>query len=257
MKRIFIDNVKDGLVRTGNIKSEIITESHLENLPSPIKKYLHFSGVVGKEKINNMRVTMLGQIRSKPEAGWMQLESEQYNFFDKPTRVYSIKAKRFGIPAFGLHLYKEKSASFTIKILGFIKVIDARGEKLFQAETVTLFNDMCFLAPATLISKSIVWKEIDSLTADALFTNEGVTIRARLIFDEEGRLINFISNDRFDTNGKEYISYPWLTPVKEYGVVNGLNISTQISTDYQYPDRTFTYGEFIIKDIEYNLRANS
>jgi hypothetical protein len=34
-------------------------------------------------------------------------------------------------------------------------VVDISGDMMFKAETVTFFNDMCFLAPATLIDKRI------------------------------------------------------------------------------------------------------
>jgi hypothetical protein len=182
----------------------------------------------------------------------MKLTSQQYNFFDNPTRVFYIKATKVGIPALGLHLYKNEKASFKVKLLGLIKVIDAKGDKLDQAETVTIFNDMCLLAPATLISEKIQWNEIDSLTVDAKFTNRNITIGARLYFNEAGELIKFVSNDRFETNGKEYNNYPWLTPVKKYNQINDYKLCSEVSTDYQRPDRTFSYGEFKVKEVEYN-----
>jgi hypothetical protein len=40
-----------------------------------------------------------------------------------------------------------------------------------QSETVTLFNNMCLMAPATLIDSAIVWEAIDARTTKARFTN--------------------------------------------------------------------------------------
>ena len=47
-----------------------------------------------------------------------------------------------------------------------------------QGETVTMFNDMCVMAPATLIDPAIVWEPVDARTARASFTNAGYRIRA-------------------------------------------------------------------------------
>ena len=69
-----------------------------------------------------------------------------------------------------------------IKIFGLFTVVNAKGKEMNQGETVTLFNDMCFMAPASLIDRNIEWEEIDNITVDANFTNDNITISARLFF---------------------------------------------------------------------------
>lgn len=49
------------------------------------------------------------------------------------------------------------------------KVVDAKGDKMNQAETVTLFNDMCFIAPATLIGKKISWEVLNETTVKGVY----------------------------------------------------------------------------------------
>ncbi len=253
MKKVFLNEINCGLERSAKQTPSIITESDLEHLPRVVAKYLRIVGVVGRERVFNMRVVMDGRIRSNPESGWMNLSSKQYNFFDDYTRVFYIKAAKMGVPAIGLHLYKREKATFTVKILGLFKIIDAKGEKLDQAETVTLFNDMCLIAPATLISDNIKWDEVDDYSVVAHFTNGKNKISAQLFFNENGDLINFISNDRYETDGKRYINYPWFTPVKNYGVFNGYKLPCEVSADYQRPDITYSYGEFRLKEVKYNL----
>ena len=70
-----------------------------------------------------------------------------------------------------------------------------------QGETVTMFNDMCIMAPATLIDPAIDWEAVDAHTARARFTNAGHTIHAELSFNEAGELTNFVSDDRFQVVG--------------------------------------------------------
>jgi len=110
------------------------------------------------------------------------------------------------------------------------------------------------MAPGSLIDKRIHWEIIDSLTVKAIFNNDNISISAVLYFDEEGRLINFISNDRFETDGKEYKNYPWETPLTEYREFNGYRLPFKVRVIYKRPEGDFCYGEFEIKSIEYNCK---
>lgn len=255
MKKVYKREVNAGLNRTRLLKPGIITQGDLEHLPPAVRNYLDYAGVVGKEKIVNVRAKFKGKIRSKPEDSWMTFTSEQYNFFDKPTRIFYIKAYKMGIPAIGIHLYKDEKANMVIKLAGLFKVVDAKGREMDQGETVTVFNDMCFMAPATLIDKKIKWQIIDPLTVKAIYTNGNSAIGAVLNFNEQGELVNFTSHDRFETaDGKTYKNYPWSTPIKEYKDFNGIRTASSASTIYHRPDEDFCYGEFILQEIEYNCQ---
>lgn len=184
----------------------------------------------------------------------MKIHSQQYNFFDDPARLFYIRAKMFGIPFDGLHQYTGDHATMQIKVANLISVVDASGDKMDQGETVTMLNDMCLMAPATLIDTGITWREIDDLTVEARFTNRNQTIVATLYFNEAGAMTNFISNDRFlSSDGKEYLNYPWSTPVKNWQEINGRKIPTSGETIWQTPEGPFCYGRFDIGEIEYNL----
>jgi hypothetical protein len=255
MNKVYKREVTAGLNRTGSLKPVLLTESDLQHLPPVVRKYLEYTGCIGKEKLFNARIKFEGKIRSGPDADWMPFTSEQYNFFDIPTRIFYINARKMGIPVKGIHLYKDEKAIMVIKLFGLFKVVDAKGTEMNQAETVTIFNDMCCMAPATLIDKNIQWEIIDPLTVKAKYTNGNITISAVLYFNDKGELVNFISNDRFDTSdGKIYKNYPWSTPIKEYKDFNGIRTISSALTIYKRPDTDFCYGEFLMKEIEYNCR---
>lgn len=240
------------LAHSSASKGELLTEEDIQQLPVIVQKYVRYTGSVGKPKIHNYRVEFKGGIRGKPDEAFMPLTSVQYNFVDPPARLFYIEAKKMGIPAFGLHLYQDQHATFRIRVAGLVEVVNARGDKMDQGETVTLFNDMCVMAPATLISKNIQWETVDSLTVHARYTNGPITIGATLFFRESGELINFISNDRYETDGKAYHNYPWKTPISEYREINGYRLPSKAKLVYQYPGEDFCYGEFELVDIAYN-----
>jgi hypothetical protein len=158
-----------------------------------------------------------------------------------------MKAKMKGFTVPGYHKYSNETATMDIRLFGLFPVVKRGGKDMDQAETVTLFNDMCLIAPATLIDKRITWQAIDSNSVKATFTNHAITISAILYFNEQGQLIDFISNDR-DVN-----HYSFSTPVNNYKKINGINIMTYGETIWHYPDGIFIYGKFNLKEVEYNV----
>ena len=96
----------------------------------------------------------------------------------------------FGLPVIGFS-YSNATASMLIKLGGLVTVADGKGQEMNQGETVTVFNDMCLLAPASLIDDRIKWEVINEHTVKAHFNNNGYVISAELYFNDRGQLINF------------------------------------------------------------------
>ncbi len=250
-ERNFQKDVKENLQRNSSITTEILTENDLLQLPEPVKRYLKYAGVLNKPKVKNMRIVFEGEMRSKGK-NYFPFTSVQYNFFDEPTRLFFMKGKMFGVTIPGYHKYSDAVATMDIRLFGLLPIVRQSGEILNKAETVTLLNDMCLLAPATLIDKRIKWQEIDNLSTRAFFTNKGITISATLYFNEKGQLVDFMSNDRTDINDMK--QYPFYTPISEYQNINGINIMKHGEAIYQYPDEKFTYGKFKLKEVMYNVK---
>lgn len=254
MKKKYKKTVGSELERTKSLIPEKLTEKDMEHLPEVVKKYIRYTGFIGKEKILNFRSECKGGIRFNADEEYMPLKSVQYNFLDLHSRLFYIVAKKKGIPAMGLHLYQNAKAIFQIKLLGLFTVVNAKGPKMDQGETVTLLNDMFFMAPGSLIDKRIQWEIIDSQSIKAIFSNDTICISAVIFFDSEGKLINFVSNDRFETDGKEYKNHPWETPVTDYSEFNGHRLPSKIKVIYKRPEGDFCYGEFELFSIEYNCK---
>jgi len=233
--------------------NSIVREEDIKRLPGPVQKYLRNAGAVGKPKVHNFRAVFHGGMKRTATSDWMGISSQQYDFFDDPARLFYIKSTVFGIPFDGLHVYVGKNATMQIKVASTFQVVDAKGEKMNQGETVTLFNDMCLLAPATLIDSAIQWETVDSLTVEAKFSNKGNNISALLSFNEKGELTDFFSNDRYySEDGKTYTSYPWSTPVRDYRDFSGRMIPAYGEAIWHAPDGEYSYAKFNISEIEYN-----
>ncbi len=241
-------DVQEALARSQSAENALIAESDIQHLPDPVQQYLRYAGVLNKPKVRSMKITFAGQMRDRGK-DYFPFQSEQYNFFDVPTRLFFMKAKMFGVTVPGYHAYKNGVATMQIKLFGLFPIIDNKGDVMNKAETVTVFNDMCLMAPATLIDKSIRWEAIDSSSAKAVFTCNSISISATLYFNEAGQLTNFVSDDRYAIDMKQY---RFSTPVRDYKNFNGYNVMSYGETIWHYPEGEFVYGKFDLKNIEYN-----
>lgn len=254
LKGTYRDVVRQGIKRTSALPTDTISRADISHLPPMLQKHLELSGVIGQERVNNVKIVFKGRMRSNPDEPWMYFTSEQYNFFDEPTRAFYIKAKKMGIPANGLHLYKDEKAFMKIKLAGIFKIIDVDGQKMNQSETVTFLNDICFFAPAVLVDlENISYEKLDSNRLKATYTNGSQTISAVLIFNEKGRLINFISNHRYELINNQSYKRPWYTPIKEFTIFGKNTVPKQAEAWYKRTDSDFCYGEFTTVDVKYNI----
>jgi hypothetical protein len=246
-------DVQEQLNKNANHNSKILTEQDIELLPNAIKIYLQYCGVIGKPKVNHFKVRFSGQLRKDTKTAWMPVTSSQYNFVDSTSRFFFMNAMMKGMPVAGYHRFCNGKAIMDIRLLSLFKVQYKAGKEMDEAETVTFFNDMCCLAPATLIDKRIKWLDSDSHNVKASFTSNVITITATLYFSDDGKMTNFESNDRFAIAAdNSFKKAQWSTPIRGYKIINGINLPAIAETIWHFPKEDLCYGSFTITNVEYN-----
>ena len=245
-------DVKKGLGQKPYFDQSELSEEDIDSLPELVKKYLRFCGSVGRPKVNNFKIEFNGKIGKDEHSEWMPFTSQQYNFMQTPTRLFFMKAVMKGVPIAGYHHFENGIAYMDIRLLSLFKVQYLAGPEMNLSETVTFFNDMCCLAPATLIDKRIKWLEVQENKVHASFTNNHITVSAWLYFAPTGELTNFISQDRYAADAGKQL--PWSTPLIDYQQINGYHLMANAETIYSYPDRDLCYGTFKLIDVEYNCK---
>lgn len=231
-----------------------MVEADLARLPSTIARYLRTAGVVGHPRVLNMHVRMHGRIRSGLDAAWMPFAAEQFSFFREPARYFYMKASRWLVPIHVYHRYAGTAATMQVKAFDQVPIAYASGPEMTKAETVTMFNDMCMLAPATLIDPGIQWESVDETRTLATFTNAGQTIHAELFFNELGELVNFWSHDRRkgEADGSMRV-VPWSTPIHNYRAFGHARLGSRGVGIWHEPDGPFAYVEVEVDEVAYNL----
>ncbi len=245
-------NESQAALSTMQTQSDLITEQDLAPMPALVQQYLRRVGVVGKPHVAAFQARFHGRFRNGFDAGWMEFSSQQVNTLNPSARYFYMEASKFGIPMDGLHRFTGNVAQMQIRIASLVQVVDAKGPEMNQAETVTLFNDICVMAPAALVDANIKWTPLDPRSVRAEFTRGDITISATLVFNDQGDLVDFLSDDRFfSADGKENLRLPWSTPMSEHRQIMGVRLPGRGDATWHTADGPFVYGEFILDEIRY------
>jgi hypothetical protein len=198
---------------------------------------------------------MTGRIRGAATAPWMPFVAEQHNFYDPPRRSFWMTAKRGGLPVEGLHVYGPADASMRIRLLSLLQVVHVSGPAMMRGETVTVLNDMCLFAPGSLLDRSILWRELDARTVEATYANGPHTVRAELVFDDSGALVDFRSDDRpaLAEDGKTLLSQRWSTPVHAHRAMGPYRLVAGGEARYAAPGGEYAYIEIEAQEVSTDL----
>ncbi|MBL8685439.1 MAG: hypothetical protein JNK05_40055 [Myxococcales bacterium] len=227
----------------------VVTEADLASLPDRVQRYLRFVGVVGRPLPRAFRVHFSGRIRSAANAPWMPFEGEQTSVVSPGARLFILRAARSGVPFDALHAYEQNAARMRVRVLSLAPMVDASGEAFSKTETVTLFNDLCIMAPAALIDPSIRWRVVDDRQVEATYTQGPHTIRATLVFgdaENADALVDFYSDDRpaLAPDNTSFVPQRWSTPIREYRVRDGVRLASRGEGRYHPASGAYAYIEF-------------
>ena len=235
--------------------ADLVAETDLARLPPPVAAYVRRSGALGRPRVDTLHARFHGRIRGGPTKPWMTFTGEQVNTFGtQPGRLFLMDAELFGMPVEVLHAFTAGAATMRVRALSLFPMVDASGPEMDRAETVTIFNDLCVLAPAALIGAPIIWTSLDDHRVRGAYTYGANTVTGELTFDDDDQLVDFFSDDRnaVSTDGTTFTPQRWSTPISAYRDLGSARLGTIGEGHWHAADGEFAYLEFDLDDITYN-----
>lgn len=253
--RRLADETARSVLSVAGPSGSVVTDADLAHLPPPVAGYVRAAGAAGRPHVVGFRAVISGRIRAGADQPWMRWTGEQTNTFGpEPSRVFFMDATMKGLPTDVLHAYVGPTAIMQVRVASLKTVVDARGPEMDQAETVTLLNDLCVLAPAALVDAPIEWTPIDDHHARATFTNAGHTVRAVITFNDDHELVDFVSDDRLaaSADGRMFTPRTWSTPITVFRSFDGRRLGV-VGRARWHPagEPSFDYLEFHVDRISY------
>src|SRR5579859_6566216 len=130
-------------IKRENKNDCVVSVEMLQHLPAPVRRYLIYSGIVGKPWINTVHLRYSGKFRMAADKPWMPISAEQYYTTNPAGFVWKAWLKMYGLPLLrGQDTYKDGHGHMVGKIAGLYPLFDLRGEKLDQGSMMRYLNEM-------------------------------------------------------------------------------------------------------------------
>ena len=117
---------------------EVNSPESVSRLPVPVRKYLEYTGVVGKPAVTNFRAVFDGVMRNKRNGNWVESSSRHYDFLNEPARFVYSRSSVFGIPIYGFSRYSPGGVGLDLKLADIVSVADGRGDKVRRDQAVMM-----------------------------------------------------------------------------------------------------------------------
>ena len=230
---------------------EIIEEQSLGGLPAPVKRWLEYSGVIGKERTMTVHLKQSATMRLKEDQAWITNAADEYFRVDEPGFIWKAYIR---VPPF-LHIVGRDSYSggegrMLIKLLSLISVVDAEGPEIDQGALLRFLGEAVWF-PSAALCDYIVWEDIDDDSARAIMSYGKVSASGVFTFNAHGEVVNFTA-DRYYEQGGTYTLEPWSIDLYEYRSFEGIKIPTRGEVTWKLETGDFTWFRFEITDVEYN-----
>lgn len=236
--------------RASPARAGVVTEEMLAGLPEPVRRYLHYTGVVGKPFPSVIRLHQKGRMRPGPGQPWMPLDAEEHYSVQPPGFVWAGRA-HLGPVAVGRarDMYANGTGRMLVTVASLWPVVDASGAQMDQNGLTRYLSEMIWF-PAAFLAGNISFEAVDDSSARVTLIDHGRPATATMVFDEEGRLTDFVAK-RYrtaDANSPD----TWSTPITGYGEYEGLRLPTRGMAIWRVPEGDFEYIEVTITGLRYD-----
>ncbi len=222
------------------------------NLPLNVKKYLRKAI---KNKSNNpvvTHITLVGKTRPTPKAEWMDYNSKIYYSTTSPNYIeVSYVSKYNYLWDKTTNIYTNEKATTETKFLSIMKTNEFSGNKLNTSYLVKYLM-LAFTSPTTLLpSKNVHWKKTSGFSSRVIIWDEHLKGDAVFYFNKRDEITKIVSNNRYMPGKIDYSKKQFTIHLANYKNIGSYYIPTYFEFQWNLPEGDFTFGRFLISDINY------
>jgi hypothetical protein len=240
------------LARTPNSNAVIITKEMLNNLPPIVVKWLTHSGVVGKEKINTVRLKQKGELKTTPNGKWMPFTATQYFTVTEPAFVWTTEVQMMSLVNLtGRDKYEKGHGEMAIKLLSLYKVAYGHDNEKINSATMLRYLAETSWFPTAALSEYIQWDAVDSLSAKATLTDNGLSVSGIFKFNQQGDMVAFTAARYYGT-ADNAVQENWVVQTEDWKNFSGIRIPYKSSVTWKLKTGDFNWAKMEVTDLEFN-----
>lgn len=235
-----------------DIEDRVVTMEDLDELPDPVKRYLIWTGIIGKPFIKSVRLKQRGEFRLAPDKPFQPLMAEEYYTTRRPSFLWRGVVKNGAFPVIGFDKYYNSIGNMKIRVLGLKTIADVTGDEINKSAAIRYLNEMVWF-PTAFLEDYIQWEPLDDHAAKALFITDDFTVSAIFYFDDEGKVTSMRTEERYLTDGDTFMQYPWTTPYTAFKETNGIQVPVSGEAYWEMGEERFTYVRLDVTDLQYDF----
>jgi hypothetical protein len=247
------DETAQMLANSSISQQSVVSESMISGLPGIVQQWLISSGVIGKERIQNVYLEQEAQMAMKPEQQkWINARAEQYFTVEPPAFNWSVKLKTNPwINLVGRDKFERGKGEMTIKLLSVFPVVNANGNDKVDQATLQRYLAEIVWFPSAALSPYITWEALSDYSAQATMTYNGTQGSGVFHFDEKGVFQKFVTMRYKDSSDAEPTQ--WTVTATKTEERNGIKIPVECKAAWKLDNGDWTWLKLTVKDIEYNV----
>lgn len=228
---------------------QIVTDSAVSSLPEPVQRWLKASGVVGKPVPGHLKLLQKGALRTSPKQEGMPATAVQYFNTYEPGFVWQADVKMMKvIDVAGRDKYLYGKGNMLIKAFSLVTMVDAKGDKMDRGAMLRYMSEICWF-PSAVIRSYMTWEAVDSNSAKATMTYNGISVSGIFSFDEQGRMVSFSAKRYME--GKDE-PQDWYIPIMEWKTFEGITVPSKGKVIWKLAEGDFNYYDWEVTDIRYD-----
>lgn len=222
-----------------------------EGLPEPVRRYVRFAVGQDAPVVRTARLRHGGRFRTSPRRRWLPIEGQEFFTIGEPGFIWNATISLW--PFLWIEARDrliDGRGNMLVKFCSLFTLVNANGKELDQGALLRWLAEVVWF-PIGYLSSRISWDPIDSRTAQATLSHNGLSVIAKVEIDEEGRLVN-IRGLRYQVeNGRSTLT-PWKGVCQGYREFGGMRIPTSVEVLWELSEGDFSYAKFEVSSVEYD-----
>lgn len=247
------DKLQKEMYKSITLKNQYFSEELLNQKPYLLKKYITYCGLYNKPLMKSSYTKFKNtDFLLQDDAPMIKIKYYLVNFASGFNRLAFIDTKMYGIIPFqGLDSCINTTGQMEGVLMKLLTIFNVIGDEMDTSQIVNVLAEG-IVCPSFLMSKDIVWDEVDEHHLKASIEINDIKISGVFKFDEDGKIIEFYTRDRYQDNNGIMIKRDWKAICNDYREVEGIKRPTSFKGIWIYPDHEKVY--FSCDSVSVNFR---
>lgn len=231
---------------------KVVSEERMADLPSPVKKWMSASGMIGRPEIDHVEVKQDFNLKLQPDQEqWYHGKAYQEVWTQEPAFIWTLDLKMMSvIQIAGRDRFADGKGAMLIKMLSLVPMVNEQNNPRIDQGALQRYLAEMLWYPSLALSEYVSWKAVDDNSAIAIMNYKGTSGECTFFFNQEG-LPERVSAMRYQGGDEDAKLTEWVVDVQKFHTVEGLKTPRKIAVTWKMESGDWTWAELEVTEIRF------